>query len=65
MNTDNEINAEETRGMRNPVLPAHTWGSLFVDTASSEPLYQQLLRQVKALLASGQIAPGVGLPSER
>jgi GntR family transcriptional regulator len=50
---------------RQPILPAHTWGSLHVDPVSSEPLYQQLLRQVKALLASGQIAPGVGLPSER
>ncbi|ARU06662.1 GntR family transcriptional regulator [Comamonas serinivorans] len=46
-------------------LPVHTWGSLHVDTASSEPLYLQLLRQVKQLLASGAIAPGVGLPSER
>ena len=65
MNTENEINAEEPRALRSPVLPAHSWGSLFVDATSSEPLYLQLLRQVKALLASGQIAPGVGLPSER
>lgn len=55
----------ETRATRVPVLAAHTWGSLHVNSASSEPLYLQLLRQVKALLATGAIAPGVGLPSER
>jgi GntR family transcriptional regulator len=59
----------DSRGKRAPrpaaALPAHTWGSLHVNASSSEPLYLQLLRQVKALLASGAIAPGMGLPSER
>ena len=65
MTDSNLIVDQEARAARSSALPVHTWGSLFVDAASSEPLYLQLLRQVKALLASGQIPPGVGLPSER
>lgn len=66
MNLKNDSALDAQRPARlTAALPPHTWGSLHVDAASSEPLYQQLLRQVKLLLASGAIAPGVGLPSER
>jgi len=36
-----------------------------IATGSSEPIYRQLVEQVKRLVAAGQMAPGDGLPSVR
>lgn len=40
--------------------------SLFsIATGSSEPIYRQLVEQVRRLVAGGQLAPGDGMPSVR
>ncbi|MDN4061523.1 GntR family transcriptional regulator [Massilia sp. YIM B02769] len=36
-----------------------------ISTGSAEPIYRQLVDQVKRLVAAGQMAPGDGLPSVR
>ncbi len=36
-----------------------------IATGSSEPIYRQLVDQVKRLVAAGQMAPGDGMPSVR
>jgi len=36
-----------------------------IATGSSDPIYRQLVEQVKRLVAAGQMAPGDGLPSVR
>ena len=42
--------------------PAHLFS---IATGSSEPIYRQLVDQVKRLVAAGQLAPGDGMPSVR
>jgi DNA-binding GntR family transcriptional regulator len=37
---------------------------LVIDTRSSEPSYQQLARQLRDAIASGEIEPGGELPSQ-
>ena len=36
-----------------------------ITTGSSEPIYRQLVEQVRRLVAAGQMAPGDGMPSVR
>ncbi len=36
-----------------------------ISTGSSEPIYRQLVEQVRRLVAAGQMAPGDGMPSVR
>jgi GntR family transcriptional regulator len=36
-----------------------------VNTGSTEPIYRQLMEQVRRMVAAGQLAPGDGLPSVR
>jgi len=36
-----------------------------ISTGSAEPIYRQLVDQVKRLVAAGQMAPGDGMPSVR
>ena len=36
-----------------------------IATGSAEPIYRQLVDQVKRLVAAGQMAPGDGMPSVR
>jgi GntR family transcriptional regulator len=36
-----------------------------VNTGSAEPIYRQLMEQVRRMVAAGQLAPGDGLPSVR
>ncbi|MFM2398198.1 MAG: hypothetical protein RL341_355 [Pseudomonadota bacterium] len=36
-----------------------------VNAGSTEPIYRQLVEQVRRLIAAGQLAPGDGLPSVR
>jgi len=36
-----------------------------IATGSSEPIYRQLVDQIKRLVAAGQMAPGDGMPSVR
>ena len=38
---------------------------LYVDQASSSPIYQQIRDQVVAAIARGELRPGDGLPSVR
>lgn len=38
---------------------------LSIDTASAEPVYEQIVRQVESLVAAGQLPPGTPLPSIR
>ncbi|MES2148163.1 MAG: GntR family transcriptional regulator [Pseudomonadota bacterium] len=42
--------------------PAHLFS---IVTGSSEPLYRQLVEQVRRLAAGGQLAPGDAMPSVR
>src|SRR5262245_58092521 len=39
--------------------------SIVVDRASAEPVYEQIARQIRALIASTQLASGSALPSVR
>ena len=39
--------------------------SLYVDTASRLPIYQQLVQQVREAIARGELRPEAGLPSVR
>lgn len=43
----------------------HTAQLFSISTGSSEPIYRQLVEQVRRLVAAGQMAPGDGLPSVR
>lgn len=43
----------------------HTAQLFSIATGSSEPIYRQLVEQVRRLVAAGQMAPGDGLPSVR
>ncbi|MGJ9417986.1 GntR family transcriptional regulator [Massilia sp. CMS3.1] len=43
----------------------HTAQLFSITTGSSEPIYRQLVEQVRRLVAAGQMAPGDGMPSVR
>jgi len=43
----------------------HTAQLFSITTGSSEPIYRQLVEQVRRLVAAGQLAPGDGMPSVR
>jgi GntR family transcriptional regulator len=46
-------------------MTAHTANLFSIATGSSEPIYRQLVEQVRRLVAGGQLAPGDGMPSVR
>ncbi|SDF30300.1 transcriptional regulator, GntR family [Massilia sp. PDC64] len=46
-------------------MPTHTASLFSIATGSSEPIYRQLVEQVRRLSASGQLRPGDEMPSVR
>jgi len=46
-------------------MATHTAQLFSIVTGSSEPIYRQLVEQVRRLVAGGQLAPGDELPSVR
>lgn len=46
-------------------MTTHTAQLFSIATGSSEPIYRQLVEQVRRLVAAGQMAPGDGMPSVR
>ena len=46
-------------------MTTHSAHLFSISTGSPEPIYRQLVEQVKRLVASGQMAPGDGMPSVR
>ncbi|MBD8529203.1 MULTISPECIES: GntR family transcriptional regulator [unclassified Massilia] len=46
-------------------MATHTAQLFSITTGSSEPIYRQLVEQVRRLVAAGQLAPGDGMPSVR
>jgi len=46
-------------------MTTHSAQLFSIATGSPEPIYRQLVEQVRRLLAAGQMAPGDGLPSVR
>jgi GntR family transcriptional regulator len=46
-------------------MTTHTAQLFSISTGSSEPIYRQLIEQVRRLVAAGQMAPGDGMPSVR
>ena len=46
-------------------MTTHAAHLFSIATGSSEPIYRQLVDQVKRLVAAGQMAPGDGMPSVR
>jgi GntR family transcriptional regulator len=46
-------------------MTSHTAMLFSIATGSSEPLYRQLIAQVRRLVAAGMLAPGDALPSVR
>ena len=46
-------------------MPTHTANLFSIATGSSEPIYRQLVEQVRRLSASGQLRPGDEMPSVR
>jgi len=46
-------------------MTAHTATLFSIATGSSEPIYRQLIEQVRRLVAAGMLAPGDALPSVR
>ena len=46
-------------------MNTHTAQLFSISTGSSEPIYRQLVEQVRRLVAAGQMAPGDGMPSVR
>ncbi|PQO91172.1 GntR family transcriptional regulator [Massilia phosphatilytica] len=46
-------------------MPSHTANLFSIATGSSEPIYRQLVEQVRRLSASGQLRPGDEMPSVR
>jgi GntR family transcriptional regulator len=46
-------------------MPAHTANLFSIATGSPEPIYRQLVEQVRRLSASGQLRPGDEMPSVR
>lgn len=46
-------------------MTTHSAQLLSITTGSPEPIYRQLVEQVRRLVAAGQMAPGDGMPSVR
>ena len=46
-------------------MTAHSAQLFSISTGSPEPIYRQLVEQVRRLVAAGQMAPGDALPSVR
>jgi GntR family transcriptional regulator len=46
-------------------MTAHSAHLFSIATASSEPIYRQLVDQARRLVAGGQLAPGDAMPSVR
>jgi GntR family transcriptional regulator len=46
-------------------MPTHTSTLFSIATGSSEPIYRQLIEQVRRLTAAGQLQPGDDMPSVR
>ena len=46
-------------------MTSHTAQLFSITTGSSEPIYRQLVEQVRRLVAAGQMAPGDAMPSVR
>jgi len=46
-------------------MTSHTATLFSIATGSSEPIYRQLIEQVRRLVAAGMLAPGDALPSVR
>ncbi len=46
-------------------MTTHSAHLFSISTGSPEPIYRQLVEQVKRLVAGGQMAPGDGMPSVR
>jgi GntR family transcriptional regulator len=46
-------------------MTIHSAHLFSISTGSPEPIYRQLVEQVKRLVAGGQMAPGDGMPSVR
>lgn len=46
-------------------MTTHSAQLFSISTGSPEPIYRQLVEQVKRLVAAGQMAPGDGMPSVR
>ena len=46
-------------------MTTHSAQLFSITTGSSEPIYRQLVEQVRRLVAAGQMAPGDALPSVR
>ena len=46
-------------------MPTHTASLFSIATGSPEPIYRQLVEQVRRLSASGQLRPGDEMPSVR
>lgn len=46
-------------------MTTHPANLFSIATGSSEPIYRQLVEQVRRLVAGGQLAPGDGMPSVR
>ena len=46
-------------------MTTHTASLFSIATGSAEPIYRQLVEQVRRLVASGQLAPGDEMPSVR
>ena len=46
-------------------MPVHPPQLFSITPGSTEPIYRQLVEQVRRLVAGGQMAPGDGMPSVR
>jgi len=46
-------------------MTTHSAQLFSISTGSSEPIYRQLVEQVRRLVAAGQMSPGDGMPSVR
>ncbi|HBZ07400.1 MAG TPA: GntR family transcriptional regulator [Massilia sp.] len=46
-------------------MTTHSAHLFSISTGSPEPIYRQLVEQVKRLVAAGQMVPGDGMPSVR
>ncbi|QNA88002.1 GntR family transcriptional regulator [Massilia sp. Dwa41.01b] len=46
-------------------MTSHTAQLFSITTGSSEPIYRQLVEQVRRMVAAGQMAPGDAMPSVR
>jgi GntR family transcriptional regulator len=46
-------------------MPTHPASLFSIATGSPEPIYRQLVEQVRRLAAGGQLQPGDGMPSVR